>query len=72
VTFAATEFSKGEQGSLAVRFEYQNREHYFRWKGDLATGQALFEADLGTGRTRLPAAVSLLSPEQALSEAMFF
>jgi hypothetical protein len=59
-------------GSLAVRFEYADGARFFRWRGDLATGQALFEADFGSGRTSLAAGVSLLSPEAALSEAMFF
>ena len=37
-----------------------------------APGHAVFDADFGSGRTTLPAAVSLLSAENALSEAMFF
>ena len=72
VAFSIAELPRDEKGGLAVRFAYANPERYFRWRGDFASTQALFEADLGTGRTRLPAAVSLLSPEQALSEAMFF
>ncbi|HVS53348.1 MAG TPA: glucose-6-phosphate dehydrogenase [Opitutaceae bacterium] len=59
-------------GRLAVRFVYADAARSFRWSGDLATHHALFEANLGCGATRLPAAVSLLSPENALSEAMFF
>jgi hypothetical protein len=59
-------------GSLAVSFDFDEPGRFFRWSGDLKTGQALFEADFGTGRTRLSAAVSLLAPENALSEAMFF
>ncbi len=62
----------GNGRRLAVRFIYADAARYFRWQGDLATKHALFEADLGSGATRLPAAVSLLSPENALSEAMFF
>ena len=58
--------------SLAVSFEYVDSARFFRWSGDLRTGQALFEANFGTGQTKLSAAVSLLSPENALSEAMFF
>lgn len=58
--------------SLAVRFEYADASRYFRWSGDLGTGQALFEANFGSGQTKLSAAVRLLSPENALSEAMFF
>jgi len=69
----STEALRGkERKSLAVRFDYAHPSRYFRWSGDLASGQALFEADFGTGQTRLPAAVSLLKPEAALSEAMFF
>lgn len=67
-----TPMGAGERGSLAVRFEYADAGRYFRWNGDLASGHALFEAELGMGRTKLPAAMSLLSPENALSEAMFF
>ena len=57
---------------LAVRFEYADAARYFRWSGNLATQRAVFEAALGGGKTKLPAAASLLSPENALSEAMFF
>jgi hypothetical protein len=62
----------GEKGSLGVSFTYAEAARHFRWSGDLATKQAVFEADLGSGQTRLQAAVSLLPPENALSEAMFF
>lgn len=58
-------------GSFELTFGYAGKK-FFAWKGDLAKGSALFEADFGTGRTRLPASVSLLPPETALSEAMFF
>ncbi|PAW68008.1 MAG: glucose-6-phosphate dehydrogenase [Opitutia bacterium Tous-C1TDCM] len=68
----ATALLPAGQGSLAVEFRYGVAGRSFRWQGDLATGQALFEADLGSGRTTLAAAVSLLAPEVALSEAMFF
>ncbi|MDX2186904.1 MAG: glucose-6-phosphate dehydrogenase assembly protein OpcA [Opitutaceae bacterium] len=57
--------------SLSLVFEYTNGRH-FRWKGDLATGQAVFDADFGHGRSSLHTAVSLLAPEAALSEAIFF
>jgi hypothetical protein len=62
----------GAGGSLGVRFDYADAAKFFRWSGDLATGQALFEAGFGGGRTTLPASASLLPPEAALSEAMFF
>jgi hypothetical protein len=72
VAFRTEPRTGGATPSFAVRFGYTDPARYFRWSGMLATKQAWFEADLGAGRTRLPAAVSLLSPESALSEAMFF
>lgn len=59
-------------GDLSVQFEYADPAKYFRWHGDLATKHAVFEANFGGGPSELAAAVSLLSPEAALSEAMFF
>lgn len=56
---------------FAVTFAYSGKK-YFRWRGNVADGHAQFEADFGTGETVLPASVSLLPPENALSEAMFF
>lgn len=56
---------------LGLEFRYDTAQKHFRWSGDLATQHALFEAGYGT-TTRLPAAVTLLPPENALSEAMFF
>ncbi len=64
--------SGGATPSFAVRFAYDDPQRYFRWSGALATKHALFEANFGVGETRLPAAISLLTPESALSEAMFF
>ena len=58
--------------SLAVAFAYADGKRSFEWRGDLETNHAAFEADFGRGRTRLSAAVSLLPPEVALAEAMFF
>jgi hypothetical protein len=55
-----------------VRFDYADKARFFRWSGDLATGHAMFEADFGGARTTLSASVSLLPPEEALGEAMFF
>jgi hypothetical protein len=57
--------------SFELDFIYDN-PHRFHWSGDLAHGSGKFEADLGSGKTTLPTAVSLLSPEAALGEAMFF
>jgi glucose-6-phosphate dehydrogenase assembly protein OpcA len=60
-----------EGGSLAFEFEYSNG-HYFRWQGDFGTKNASIEADFGGGRSTMHVAVSLLTPEAALSDAMFF
>jgi hypothetical protein len=70
-TFSLQELPPDRPGSFDVGFTYAGPK-YFKWKGDIAKGQAFFEADFGTGRTTLPASVSLLPPENALSEAMFF
>ena len=70
-TFEFKSSAKIAPESFTIAFAYEGKK-FFHWRGDLAQGHALFEADFGSGRTRLPAAVSLLSPEKALSEAMFF
>jgi hypothetical protein len=62
----------GEGERLGVTFGYAKSARFFRWNGDFSTGHALFEADFGRGRARLSAAFSMLAPEIALSEAMFF
>lgn len=62
---------RAEGVSFDLGFSYSNNQH-FRWLGDLAHGSGDFEADFGAGKTTLPTAVSLLSSEVALGEAMFF
>jgi hypothetical protein len=57
--------------AFALTFGYNDRR-FFSWNADLATAHATLDADLGTGRTTIPAAVSILPQEKALSEAMFF
>jgi hypothetical protein len=59
-------------GCLGISFAYAEEPKFFRWTGNIVKRHALFEADFGTGPAKLPAAVSLLAPEMALSEAMFF
>ncbi|MFI5357252.1 MAG: glucose-6-phosphate dehydrogenase assembly protein OpcA [Opitutales bacterium] len=68
VEFAA---AAGPVQTLAVAFAYAGANPYFRWTGDLGTGHAHFACDFGNGVTELPASVSLLAPDRALSEAMF-
>ncbi len=72
VKFATAPLPAGVGGSLGVRFDYTDKAKFFRWSGDLVSSNATFEASLGCARTNLPASVSLLPPENALSEAMFF
>lgn len=72
VKLVATPLPADVGGNLAMRFDYAGGTKSFRWSGDLTSGFAAFEADFGGGRTTLSAAVSLLAPHAALSEAMFF
>jgi hypothetical protein len=72
VIFDLSPLPANAKGSLAINFNYGTPNRYFRWSGDLASHQALFEANLGSNTTTLAAGVSLLTPEAALSEAMFF
>lgn len=61
----------GDQDSLALRFHYEDGKR-FLWRGNFVTHQASFDASFGSDSTRLSSSVSLLAPEAALSEAMFF
>jgi glucose-6-phosphate dehydrogenase assembly protein OpcA len=72
VQFVTAPLPAGVGGNLGVRFDYTDTKKYFRWSGDLTAGMASFEADFGGGRTTLTTGVSLLAPEAALGEAMFF
>jgi len=58
--------------SCSVAFAYGGGAKHFSWSCDLASGEATIEADFGSGLTAISAAVSLLAPEDALSDAMFF
>lgn len=71
VECVAKPLKPGASGSLGLTFDYANG-HCFAWQGDLAKRSACFEADFGTGRALMHSAVSLLEPEAALSDAMFF
>jgi hypothetical protein len=62
---------RGDERGLALEFCYRGAQR-FRWQGDLHSGQGSFSAQLGGGDITLPTMVSLLSPDVALAEAMFF
>ena len=69
----AMSFAGGKAAeSLGIEFAYDGGKKFFRWSGNFATRHARFEADFGDGATELAAGASLLPPEVALSEAMFF
>jgi hypothetical protein len=57
---------------FTIAFAYESAATYFRWHGNVDTHEALFEASFGGVTTKLTAAVTMLAPENALSEAMFF
>lgn len=61
----------GSKASFEVKFDYANKQR-FHWRGDLASGTACTEASYGCEDISMTGAVSLLSPEAALAEAMFF
>jgi hypothetical protein len=54
-----------------LTFAYADKR-FFTWTADVAAAHATFDADFGGGRTAMQVSASFLSPENALSEAMFF
>jgi len=70
-TFVAAPDQAMPPQGLGIAFGYSTGKT-FTWTGDTAKGDAFFKADFGSGKTELPATVSLLRAEAALSEAMFF
>ncbi len=56
---------------LSLQFDYDNT-YAFTWQGNFTKGCATITANFGTGLTELRTNTSLLSPEAALGEAMFF
>jgi hypothetical protein len=58
-------------GACSVRFAYDGGKA-FSWTGDLASGQSVFDAKLFSTRTTLSATARLLTPDEALADAMFF
>ncbi|MCU0791951.1 MAG: glucose-6-phosphate dehydrogenase assembly protein OpcA [Opitutaceae bacterium] len=61
----------GDRDEIEIVFDYAN-DHAFRFHGDFARGCAQFTARIQGASTELGTAISLLSPEAALAEAMFF
>ncbi len=71
VTWHSTELPPAQGTCFNLSFAYEDQRR-FHWQGNCHSGVSEFSADLGNGEIRLPSHISLLSPEQALSEAMFF
>ncbi len=63
--------ANSDKDSLSVTFRYDDARRFF-WHGNFVTHQAAFDANFGGEAVHLPSAVSLLAPEMALAEAMFF
>ena len=70
VTFTVTPLDCA--GCFSLEFTYADPKKTFCWSADLSKNEAGFTGDLGTGRTTLTVGAHLLSPEETLSEAMFF
>ncbi len=59
--------------SLALSFDYEEpARRSFRWQADVAKHSACFETHYNNTRATLEGTAALLSPEDALGEAMFF
>jgi hypothetical protein len=71
VNYTDAPLPAGASGSVELSFDYGDARH-FRWRGDFSQNSSLIEADFGAGQVTLPATASLLTPEGALSDAMFF
>lgn len=72
VTFSMAPTEAGQGADLGIVIRYADDARFFRWSAEFSSRAAVFEADFGGGRTHLATGVSLLEPEVALSEAMFF
>lgn len=59
-------------GTLRLRFHYADDQNVFSWTGNFQQGCGRIVAEFGEETTEQGSAVTLLSPEAALSEAMFF
>jgi len=70
-TYALQPLASGVAGSFEATFDYANGQR-FHWRGDLAQSCAQIEASYGCERFALSGAISLLPPEAALADAMFF
>ena len=69
--FLVKEEAMGAGMRLSITFGYSGANR-FQWQGDFEAGQACFETRFGADPIHFPTAISLLSPEAALGEALFY
>ncbi len=72
VVYASRDTTDLGPDRFELRFDYADQKKSFICSGDLRQHREQLSADFGAGKLDLPVAVSLLSPEAALGEAMFF
>jgi hypothetical protein len=70
--FKVRPLGSDQAASLGLSLRFAQAARFFQWSADFRSRSAVFEADFGGGRTNLATNISLLEPEVALSEAMFF
>ena len=63
--------SAEREGGLGLDFAYAGGAKFLRWRADIASGHATFDADFGGGRTHLGAGVSLLVGFDAAAGSFF-
>ncbi len=71
-TPATLEPAPADDAPLSLDFGYTTTDRRFHWEGNPDAGTSAIDAILCRGPAQMSAPISLLSPEAALSEAMFF
>lgn len=69
--FARHTTAAKDPDALALQLHYDSPSDFI-WSGHLASGSACLSADFGDTSSRLTTPISLLSPESALADALFF
>lgn len=71
IGYSCRELDAADETQFGVEWQYDG-ERYFRWSLNPEKAVATVDANFGKGPISFPAPVRLLSPDQALAEAMFF
>ncbi|MBK8475980.1 MAG: glucose-6-phosphate dehydrogenase assembly protein OpcA [Opitutaceae bacterium] len=69
--FATSALVASHPDALQLQLRYEGPSDFI-WSGHLASGSACLSADFGDTASRLTTPISLLPPEAALADAMFF